>query len=47
MQGAVDMYRQRNMWEEAIRVCRAYGTSKEVAEIAKKWTSTMENESIC
>lgn len=44
MQGAVDMYRSRDMWEEAIRVSRAYGTSKEVGEIAKKWASTMDKD---
>ena len=42
--GAVDMYKAREMWEEAIRVAKSNGTAKEVAEIGKKWAKTMERE---
>ena len=43
-QGAVDMYRARDQWEEAIRVAKSNGTAKEVADIAKKWAQTMEKD---
>ena len=42
--GAVDLYRARDMWEEAIRVAKNNGTPKEVAEIGKKWAQTMDRD---
>eukprot|EP01022_Parablepharisma_sp_SALTPOND_P020315 TRINITY_DN365_c0_g1_i1.p1 TRINITY_DN365_c0_g1~~TRINITY_DN365_c0_g1_i1.p1 ORF type:complete len:1766 (-),score=259.62 TRINITY_DN365_c0_g1_i1:1103-6400(-) len=41
---AVEMYRSRDMWEEAIRVAKSNGTAKDLAEIAKKWAQTMERD---
>ena len=41
---AVEMYRSRDMWEEAIRVAKSNGTSKDLAEIAKKWAQTMDRD---
>jgi len=41
---AVEMYRSRDMWEEAIRVAKANGTAKDLAEIAKKWAQTMDRD---
>lgn len=37
---AVDLYRKRAMWEEALKVAKAYGGPKEIAEVARKWAET-------
>lgn len=37
---AVDLYRKRNMWEDALKVAKAYGGPKEIAEVARKWAET-------
>jgi intraflagellar transport protein 172 len=38
---AVDMYRARDMWEEALRVAKANGSQKELGEIAIKVAENM------
>ena len=40
---AVDLYRKRSMWEDALKVAKAYGGPKEIAEVARKWA---ESESL-
>lgn len=37
---AVDLYRKKNMWDEALRLAKAYGGPKEIAEVARKWAET-------
>ncbi|CAG9326113.1 unnamed protein product [Blepharisma stoltei] len=37
---AVDIYRKKNMWDEALRLAKAYGGPKEIAEVARKWAET-------
>lgn len=37
---AVDIYRKRSMWEDALKVAKAYGGPKEIAEVARKWAET-------
>ena len=37
---AVDMYKKRSMWEEALKVAKIYGGPKEIAEVAKKSAET-------
>ena len=37
---AVDMYKKRSMWEEALKVAKVYGGPKEIAEVAKKSAET-------
>jgi intraflagellar transport protein 172 len=34
---AVDLYRRRGMWEDALRVAKGYGGPKEIAEVARSW----------
>lgn len=41
---AVESYRNANLWEDAIRVCRQNGTEKDTCELAKKWAETLGNE---
>lgn len=41
---AVDMYRARDMWEEALRVAKANGSQKELGEIAIKVAENMGQE---
>jgi intraflagellar transport protein 172 len=38
---AVDMYRARDLWEEALRVAKANGSQKELGEIAIKVAENM------
>lgn len=38
------MYRGMNQWEEAIRVSKANGTAKEIAQVAKNWATTLGAE---
>jgi len=38
------MYKNHNMWEDAIRVCKANGSEKETCELAKKWAETLGYE---
>jgi len=40
----VDMYRAHDMWEEALRVAKTNGTTKELAEIAIKVAENMGAE---
>lgn len=42
--GAVDMQRSHTLWDEALRVVKSHGTSKEVSEVAKKWASSLGHE---
>lgn len=37
---AVDMYRKLSNWEDALRIAKAYGGPKEIAEVARKWAET-------
>ena len=37
---AVDLYKKRSMWEDALKVAKAYGGPKEIAEVARKWAET-------
>ena len=39
--GAVEMYKNNAMWEDAIRVCRINGTDKETSELAKRWAESL------
>lgn len=41
---AVDMYRAHDMWEEALRVAKSNGTTKELGEIAIKVAENMGEE---
>jgi intraflagellar transport protein 172 len=41
---ASELYMSSNMWEEALRVAKSYGGPKEIAEIARKWASTVGGE---
>lgn len=41
---AVDMYRARDMWEEALRVAKSNGSQKELGEIAIKVAENMGTE---
>ncbi len=34
---AVNMYRNKGQWEDAIRTCKMYGNDKQTCELAKKW----------
>ncbi len=43
-QYAVDMYRARDLWEEALRVAKANGSQKELGEIAIKVAENMGTE---
>jgi len=38
---AVEMYKNANLWEEAIRVCRSNGSDKESCDLAKKWAESL------
>ena len=42
--GAVEMYKNNAMWEDAIRVCRINGTDKETSELAKRWAESLGPE---
>ena len=42
--GAVEMYRNHQNWEEAVRVCKLYGSDKETCELAKQWAETLGQE---
>jgi hypothetical protein len=41
---AVDMYRARDLWEEALRVAKSNGSQKELGEIAIKVAENMGSE---
>ena len=41
---AVQMYRQSNQWEEAIRCCKLYGSEKETCQLAKQWAESLGPE---
>eukprot|EP00357_Protocruzia_adherens_P015873 CAMPEP_0115035232 /NCGR_PEP_ID=MMETSP0216-20121206/41287_1 /TAXON_ID=223996 /ORGANISM="Protocruzia adherens, Strain Boccale" /LENGTH=1713 /DNA_ID=CAMNT_0002414595 /DNA_START=1 /DNA_END=5142 /DNA_ORIENTATION=+ len=36
-QGAADMYRKRDLWDDALRVCKSHGTNQDITEYAKEW----------
>jgi len=42
--GAVEMYKSRSLWEEAVRCCKLYGSDKETCELAKQWAETLGAE---
>mmetsp|Transcript_30644 Transcript_30644/g.27830 ORF Transcript_30644/g.27830 Transcript_30644/m.27830 type:complete len:487 (+) Transcript_30644:2705-4165(+) len=42
--GAVEMYKNNGLWEDAIRVCRINGSEKETSELAKKWAESLGPE---
>ena len=42
--GAVEMYKNNALWEDAIRVCRINGTDKETSELAKRWAESLGPE---
>lgn len=33
--GSVEMYKSHNLWEDAVRCCKLYGSDKETCELAK------------
>lgn len=35
------MYKANQLWDEALRVCKTHGSSKEVNEFAKRWAESM------
>lgn len=35
------MYRNKGLWEEAIRVCKHSGSDQEVQELAKRWAEVL------
>ena len=41
---AVIMYRDAGQWEEALRVCKAKGSSREAAELALEWAQSVGPE---
>jgi len=43
-QVAVDMYRAHELWEDALRVAKANGNTKELGEVAIKIAETMDGE---
>jgi len=38
---AVEMYKVNQLWEEALRVVKTHGSSKEVNDFAKRWAESM------
>jgi len=38
---AVEMYKVNQHWEEALRVVKTHGSSKEVNDFAKRWAESM------
>lgn len=41
---AIDMYRAHGMWDDALRVVKAHGTSREMSEVAKKYAESLGHE---
>ena len=41
---AVDMYRAHEIWEDALRVAKANGNTKELGEVAIKIAENMDGE---
>ena len=41
---AVEMYENKKMWEDCIRVCKSNATDRETVEIAKKWNKDLGEE---
>ena len=41
---AMEMYKSKDLWEDAIRVARTHGTTKDVSDLAKAWGQTMDKD---
>lgn len=41
---ACEMYKSNSLWDEALRVCKTHGSSKEVNDFAKRWAESMGKE---